>query len=208
MIYSELLGVVHTRMVKDWGAEATEEENKAFGKSIRNWPAFPDSPGALQYLKQHYKLVILSNVDRASFKNSNDRLHVEFDYIFTAQDIGSYKPNPRNFEYMIQKLGEAGFQKHEILHTAESLFHDHAPANRPDSLLRGFTVVTRSKDLALPILRNQCRDMISGLGVWRKWRKLIGQCCGRKPSIARKSHEHFRLSENWGLTTTYFVDHG
>ena len=129
MIYSELLGVVHTRMVKDWGAEATEEENEAFGKSIQNWPAFPDSPGALQYLKQHYKLVILSNVDRASFKNSNDRLHVEFDYIFTAQDIGSYKPNPRNFEYMIQKLGEAGFQKHEILHTAESLFHDHAPAN-------------------------------------------------------------------------------
>ena len=130
MIYSELLGVVHTRMAKEWGVGPNGEENEAFGNSIRNWPAFADSPGALQYLKQHYKLVILSNVDRESFKASNVRLKVEFDYIFTAQDIGSYKPNPRNFEYLIQKLGQAGFQKHEILHTAESLFHDHLPANQ------------------------------------------------------------------------------
>ena len=129
-IYSELLGIVQTRMAKDWGVEPRAEESKAFGKSIRDWPAFGDSPGALQYLKQHYKLAILSNVDRKSFRASSARLQVEFDYIFTAQDIGSYKPNPRNFEYMIQTLGEAGFQKHEILHTAESLFHDHAPANQ------------------------------------------------------------------------------
>ncbi len=114
MIYSELLGIVHARMAKDWCVEPRAEESKAFGNSIRNWPAFADSPGALQYLKQHYKLVILSNVDRESFKTSNALLQIEFDYVFTAQDIGSYKPNPRNFEYMIQRLGEAGFQKHEI----------------------------------------------------------------------------------------------
>ena len=67
MIYSKLLSVVHTRMAKEWGVEASAEESEAFGNSIRNWPAFADSPGALQYLKQHYKLVILSNVDRESF---------------------------------------------------------------------------------------------------------------------------------------------
>lgn len=130
MIYSDLLGVVHAHMAKDWGVKSTGEENEAFGKSVQKWPAFADSSGALQYLKRHYKLAILSNVDRESFKVSNERLDVEFDYIFTAQDIGSYKPNPRNFEYMMQRLDEAGFQKHEILHTAESLFHDHAPANK------------------------------------------------------------------------------
>jgi 2-haloacid dehalogenase len=130
MIYAELLSVVFARLAKDWGVESMPEECEAFGHSIRNWPAFVDSPEALQYLKKHYKLVILSNVDRQNFKTSNARLQVDFDYIFTAQDIGSYKPNPRNFEYLILKLREAGFQKHEILHTAESLFHDHAPANR------------------------------------------------------------------------------
>jgi len=130
MIYSELLGVVHTRMAKEWDTEPITQESEAFGNSIPNWPAFADSPEALQYLKQHYKLVILSNVDRESFKTSNKRLQVEFDYIFTAQDIGSYKPNLRNFKYMLQRLGAEGYQRHEILHTAESLFHDHVPANQ------------------------------------------------------------------------------
>jgi 2-haloacid dehalogenase len=74
--------------------------------------------------------VILSNVDCESFKGSSTRLEVEFDYIFTAQDIGSYKPNQRNFDYMIAKLAAEGIRKQEILHTAESLFHDHLPANK------------------------------------------------------------------------------
>jgi 2-haloacid dehalogenase len=130
MIYSELLAVVHTRMAKEWATEPIAEESEAFGHSVPNWPAFADSPEALQYLKQHYKLVILSNVDRESFKPSNARLQVDFDYIFTAQDVGSYKPNLRNFKYMIRRLGEAGHHRHEILHTAESLFHDHVPANQ------------------------------------------------------------------------------
>jgi 2-haloacid dehalogenase len=129
-IYSEILSVVHSRIAMDWGVEPRAEESRVFGRSVPKWPEFADSPAALQYLKEHYKLVILSNVDRESFKGSNARLQVEFDYVFTAQDIGSYKPNPRNFEYMIEKLNAAGHQKHEILHTAESLFHDHLPANK------------------------------------------------------------------------------
>ena len=105
------------------------DECIAYGKSIRDWPAFADSADALRYLKQHYKLVILSNVDNESFAFSNRKLGVEFDAIFTAEDIGSYKPSPRNFEYMLEKLDARGIGKGDILHTAESLFHDHAPAN-------------------------------------------------------------------------------
>lgn len=130
MIYSTLLSAVHSRLALDWGVESNAEESEAFGRSVPRWPEFADSPAALQYLKRHYKLVILSNVDRESFKGSNARLQVEFDYVFTAQDIGSYKPNPHNFEYLIEKLKLAGYDKHEILHTAESLFHDHLPANK------------------------------------------------------------------------------
>jgi 2-haloacid dehalogenase len=75
--------------------------------------------------------VVLSNVDRISFRSSNARLKVHFDAIFTAQDIESYKPNDRNFEYLLRRLADDfGLQKPDILHTAQSLFHDHAPANR------------------------------------------------------------------------------
>jgi 2-haloalkanoic acid dehalogenase type II len=130
MIYSKLLSVVHGRMAKEWGVASSAEEDARFGASVPEWPAFPDSADALRYLKQHYRLGILSNVDRISFAGSNKRLGVDFDWIMTAEDIGSYKPSPRNFEYMIEMLGKDGVEKDKVLHTAESLFHDHAPANR------------------------------------------------------------------------------
>ena len=101
----------------------------AYGRSIRNWPPFADTVAALAYLKRHYKLVILSNVDNESFAASNEKLKVAFDAIYTAEDCGSYKPSSRNFEYMLAKLETLGIKKRRILHTAESLFHDHAPAN-------------------------------------------------------------------------------
>jgi FMN phosphatase YigB (HAD superfamily) len=73
--------------------------------------------------------VILSNVDRASFSRSNEKLGVVFDRILTAQDIGSYKPSLRNFEYALKDLeGAFGTRKTDILHTAQSIFHDVVPA--------------------------------------------------------------------------------
>ena len=93
-------------------------------------PPSPTAPMALRYLKRHFELIILSNVDRASFARSNERLGVEFDRVFTAEEIGSYKPDLRNFEYLLERLGENGLEKGDLLHVAQSLFHDHAPANR------------------------------------------------------------------------------
>ena len=130
MVYSELLATVHRRLAQAWNVAMEDADHARFGASVPEWPAFPDSPAALAYLKQHYQLVILSNVDRASFKGSNRRLGVVFDAIYTAQDVGSYKPNPKNFEYMLAHLAQRGVAKTDILHTAQSLFHDHAPAKR------------------------------------------------------------------------------
>jgi 2-haloacid dehalogenase len=127
--YSEILATVYKRLAEEWGICASHEACVTYGLSIQHWPAFTDSAGALQYLKKHYKLVILSNVDNASFVHSNRKLHVEFDAIYTAEDIGSYKPSTRNFEYMLDKLGTLGITKTRVLHTAESMFHDHKPAN-------------------------------------------------------------------------------
>ena len=89
---------------------------------------FPDTVEALRYLKQHVRLVILSNVDRSSFAATSQRLGVTFDAIYTAQDIGSYKPDPRNFGYLVDRLREQGMAKERLLHVAQSLFHDHVPA--------------------------------------------------------------------------------
>jgi 2-haloacid dehalogenase len=126
--YSALLVLVHAQLAERWGVAPDAAADRAFGASVPEWPAFIDSPASLQYLKKYFQLVILSNVDRDSFAGSNRRLQVEFDAILTAQDIGSYKPSLANFRFMLDRMGERGFAKGEILHTAQSLFHDHVPA--------------------------------------------------------------------------------
>jgi len=128
--YREILPIVYKRLAEQWGVPYTVDECEAYGRSVLNWPAFPDTVEALQYLKQHYKLIILSNVDNRSFSYSNARLQVEFDAIYSAEDIGAYKPSDRNFDYMIEHVGDLGLTKADLLHTAESLFHDHVPANK------------------------------------------------------------------------------
>ncbi|MGH7092059.1 MAG: haloacid dehalogenase type II [Stellaceae bacterium] len=129
LVYSELLARVHARLAAEWGAAPDAAADRAFGGSVGDWSAFPDSAAALAYLKRFYKLVILSNVDRVSFARSNLRLGVAFDAICTAEEIGSYKPDPANFRYLVARIVELGHRPAELLHVAQSLYHDHAPAN-------------------------------------------------------------------------------
>ncbi len=129
MPYAELLTRVHARLAGAWDVADDPAEDARFGASVGDWPAFPDTVAALRMLQQSYRLVILSNVDRHSFHATQRRLGVPFDAIYTAQDVGSYKPDPRNFAYLIDRLADDGFQKSDVLHVAQSLFHDHAPAN-------------------------------------------------------------------------------
>lgn len=128
MRYADLLAVVYKRLGRHWNIPTTDADATAFGQSISLWPAFADTVPALHYLAQHYTLVILSNVDHTSFAASNRILEVTFDAIYTAEEIGSYKPDPHNFAYMLAQLAARGVDKSHILHTAQSLFHDHVPA--------------------------------------------------------------------------------
>jgi 2-haloacid dehalogenase len=129
MPYPEILARVHASLASHFELETDLELDALFGSSVARWPAFADTADALRYLKTRYKLVILSNVDRASFFESNQRLGVSFDAIYTAQDVGSYKPNSANFDYLLRRLqSKHGFEPSDILHTAQSMFHDHVPA--------------------------------------------------------------------------------
>jgi 2-haloacid dehalogenase len=119
-----------TASPEEFGVTASPEEAAAFGGSVKDWPAFPDSPEALAYLKRHYKLVIVSNVDRASFRHSNARLGVTFDAVVTADDAGAYKPAPNHFHLALAQLAEMGVAQDQVLHVAQSLYHDHVPAKR------------------------------------------------------------------------------
>jgi len=128
LLYRDLLAKVHGAMASHWKLESTTALDTAFGQSIPDWPAFPDTRDALAWLRQHFKLMILSNVDRQSFAATNVKLGVTFDAICTAEDIGTYKPDPRNFEVLLKTVAAFGHEKTELLHVAQSLFHDMVPS--------------------------------------------------------------------------------
>jgi 2-haloacid dehalogenase len=105
----------------------TDDELAAFARSVEDWPAFADSPEALARLKRHFRLGVITNCDDDLFAASNRRLGVEFDWVVTAQQVGSYKPDEANFRFAFERLGLA---RERIVHVAQSLFHDHVPARR------------------------------------------------------------------------------
>jgi putative hydrolase of the HAD superfamily len=127
-LYPEILAESLRRVGAAEGVAVSEVEAATFGASVGRWPAFPDSAEALARLKSRYRLIILSNVDRTSFAASNARLGVEFDLIVTAQDVGAYKPSPKSFPALFERLPGIGVARDELLHVAQSLYHDHAPA--------------------------------------------------------------------------------
>ena len=131
LLYPRLLSRVHRSIAERFGMRSDPALDEAFGASVPVWPAFPDTADALRVLKRHFRLVILSNVHRAGIAGSNRKLGVEFDAIHTAEDIGAYKPADANFEYLLAHLeSDFGLDRSDVLHTAQSLYHDHVPANR------------------------------------------------------------------------------
>lgn len=106
---------------------------QSFGRTVGTWPAFKDTVEAIKKLQKHYKLVVLSNVSSSSFAATlrGPLNGLSFDSIYTAEDIGSYKPDVRNFEYLIKHV-ERDFKvgKEGILHVANSVTHDHVPVKK------------------------------------------------------------------------------
>lgn len=138
-LYRNILTATYPQVAKELGIDVSSlsgGEAEAFGWSIPLWPAFPDTVAALEKLSKRYKLVILSNVDEESIAGSVKN-HLTpasgkspFYAVYTAEAIGSYKPDLKNFHYLLDKLApELGErEKDALLHVAQSRLHDHGPA--------------------------------------------------------------------------------
>ena len=128
--YPDVLATAFRRTGEDLGRPVSDEWAQRLGDSVPDWPAFPDSADALSRLRAHYQLIILSNVHRDGFAGSNRHLRGAFAAIITAEDVGAYKPAENHFRALDATLPELGAERSELLHVAQSLFHDHVPAKR------------------------------------------------------------------------------
>lgn len=61
-----------------------------------------------------------------SVQDDRSKLGVEFDWVITAQQVGAYKPSIQVFDHAFETIGAS---KGQILHVAQSLYHDIVPAN-------------------------------------------------------------------------------
>src|SRR3954466_11914570 len=124
--YREVLAEI----VKRFGAKLvftpTQQEIESLAESIKDWPPFSDTSAGLRKLKTKYKLAIISNIDDDLLAHSLRLIGVPFDFLITAQQAKSYKPSHNNFDLAWKKIG---LPKDKVLHAAESLYHDVAPAN-------------------------------------------------------------------------------
>jgi len=178
--YKTVLRGVLEGMGHRLGFAATEAECQGFARSVADWPAFPDSAPALAAVHGRYRLAIVSNVDDDLFVASARRLGVAFDWVITAEQARSYKPSPDNFLLAIERIG---LPRERILHVAQSLYHDVAPARalglatvwvnrRHGRAGSGATPVARAEpDLTVPDLR----ALAGAMGLM--WDRAPGAAC-------------------------------
>lgn len=123
--YREVLSKVATRMGEESGRPVTRAAARRFADSVPHWPPFSDSRSALLELASRYRLAIVSNVDDDLFEGTADRLGIDFDEVVTAQQVGRYKPDEEHFHEVLRRLE---LPRNRIVHVAQSLYHDIAPA--------------------------------------------------------------------------------
>jgi 2-haloacid dehalogenase len=129
-LYPDVLAAAFRRTGEKLGTPVNDAWARRLGDSVPDWPPFPDSPDALARLARRYKLIVVSNVHRAGFAGSNQRLRGDFAAVITAEDVGAYKPAENHFRALDATLPGLGVDRRRLLHVAQSLFHDHVPAKR------------------------------------------------------------------------------
>ena len=123
--YREVLAVSLREIGDRLGFAVSDSQAAGLGASVGDWPPFPDSAAALRRLKSRFRLAVITNCDDDLFAASERRLEISFDFVITAQQVGSYKPDPANFRFALDRIGVS---PERVLHVAQSLFHDHIPA--------------------------------------------------------------------------------
>jgi len=126
--YVDVLRGVIRAVADDFSLDLNDAGADAFAASIADWPLYADTLPALEKLSEKYHLVILSNVDKVSFAGTQTRLSHLINAALIAEETGAYKPSPDAFIALTNHMQSQGVAKDEILHVAQSLYHDHAPA--------------------------------------------------------------------------------
>lgn len=137
--FDAILREIWRRITAELAIDSNDDEARHFGSevAIAGWPTFPGTLEALKVLSSRYRLVALSNIDRYAWditaSSPVSRLgEVSWWKVFTAEEFGddAKRADETKLEALMRYCAENGVRRDEILHVAQSLGHDQAPAKR------------------------------------------------------------------------------
>jgi putative hydrolase of the HAD superfamily len=115
---------VYLSLAHELGFNNGDETADAFQLAVFRWPAFSDSVEALKRLRKNFRLVAMTNADRTAFSAYSHTLGNPFHDSVTCDETGVAKPDPRFFAFNHGRQSAHGYRFDEILHVAQSQYHD------------------------------------------------------------------------------------
>ena len=126
--FPSMMAPMYREMAATLGLPSAEADVLGFRLSIPRWPAFADSVAALKRLRQRFHLVAMTNSDNWALSHFAATLELPFYDLVTAEMVGWNKPDPQVFAYVRGRLSKDGYGIDDILHVAQSQYHDIAVA--------------------------------------------------------------------------------
>ena len=124
LLFPDDLARVYMVIAPKLGLPAGEKYGVRLRDSAKIWKGFPDSAEALSSLAKTHKLIAMTNAQRWAFEYFEKELGSPFFCTFTADDTGTEKPDPAFFEHVFDYVKTLGNSKGDILHVAQSQYHD------------------------------------------------------------------------------------
>ena len=121
---SEVMFHVYRYLAKELGFGADDAACDTFQLAVLRWQPFSDSVEALKRLRTKFRLVAMTNADRVALSAYAHALGNPFDDTVCADDTGVAKPNPEFFAYNRGRQSAFGYKQSDILHVAQSQYHD------------------------------------------------------------------------------------
>lgn len=121
---SQEMANVYLHLAKELDLPSGASDADAFQMAVLRWPPFADAAEAMKRLRKNFRLVAMTNADRTAFTAYNEALGRPFHDSVTCDETGVAKPNPEYFAYNKGRQFAFGYPQNEILHVAQSQYHD------------------------------------------------------------------------------------
>jgi len=124
--YKQLLCETLEQAMRLHGVPYRNADGDALVAAVPTFGPFHEVPGVLTRLKEKYHIAIISNTDDDLIRGNVERIGVDFDFVITAEQARSYKPQRAAFDFALRAVGRTADQ---VIHVAQGFEYDIMPTH-------------------------------------------------------------------------------